>query len=66
MSEDRYAVHTSERDTGRRHEFAPVSKPSAKTTGWPTRLFRLNAYTDAGYLSVYAATSPEQIHDVIR
>jgi len=26
----------------------------------------VNAYTDAGYLSVYAATSPEQIHDVIR
>jgi predicted Zn-dependent peptidase len=26
----------------------------------------VNAYTDAGYLSVYAATSPEQIKDVIR
>jgi predicted Zn-dependent peptidase len=25
----------------------------------------VNAYTDAGYLSVYAATSPEQIKDVI-
>ncbi|HWC76243.1 MAG TPA: pitrilysin family protein [Blastocatellia bacterium] len=26
----------------------------------------VNAYTDAGYLSMYAATSPEQIGDVIR
>jgi predicted Zn-dependent peptidase len=26
----------------------------------------VNAYTDAGYLSVYAATSPEQVTDVIR
>ena len=26
----------------------------------------INAYTDAGYLSVYAATSPEQINDVIK
>ena len=26
----------------------------------------VNAYTDAGYLSVYAATSPEQMTDVIR
>jgi predicted Zn-dependent peptidase len=26
----------------------------------------VNAYTDAGYLSVYAATSPEQMPDVIR
>ena len=26
----------------------------------------VNAYTDAGYLAVYAATSPEQIKDVIR
>lgn len=26
----------------------------------------INSYTDAGYLSVYAATSPEQIRDVIR
>ena len=26
----------------------------------------VNAYTDAGYLSVYAATSPEQINDVIQ
>lgn len=26
----------------------------------------VNAYTDAGYLSVYAATSPEQVSDVIR
>jgi len=26
----------------------------------------VNAYTDAGYLSVYAATSPEQVNDVIR
>jgi len=26
----------------------------------------INAYTDAGYLSVYAATSPEQINEVIR
>src|SRR5262249_16015639 len=26
----------------------------------------VNAYTDAGYLSVYAATSPEQISDVIK
>jgi predicted Zn-dependent peptidase len=26
----------------------------------------VNAYTDAGYLSVYAATSPEQVPDVIR
>jgi predicted Zn-dependent peptidase len=26
----------------------------------------INSYTDAGYLSVYAATSPEQINDVIR
>ena len=26
----------------------------------------VNAYTDAGYLSVYAATSPDQVTDVIR
>jgi predicted Zn-dependent peptidase len=26
----------------------------------------VNAYTDAGYLSVYAATSPEQVTDVIK
>jgi predicted Zn-dependent peptidase len=26
----------------------------------------INAYTDAGYLSVYAATSPDQMSDVIR
>ncbi len=26
----------------------------------------INSYTDAGYLSVYAATSPDQINDVIR
>ncbi|MEK6289223.1 MAG: pitrilysin family protein [Acidobacteriota bacterium] len=26
----------------------------------------VNAYTDAGYLSVYAATSPEQVSDVIK
>jgi predicted Zn-dependent peptidase len=26
----------------------------------------VNAYTDAGYLSVYAATSPDQVPDVIR
>lgn len=26
----------------------------------------VNAYTDAGYLSVYAATSPDQVADVIR
>jgi predicted Zn-dependent peptidase len=26
----------------------------------------VNAYTDAGYLSVYAATSPDQLSDVIR
>ncbi|HSB08470.1 MAG TPA: pitrilysin family protein [Blastocatellia bacterium] len=26
----------------------------------------VNAYTDVGYLSVYAATSPEQVKDVIR
>ncbi|HWO01907.1 MAG TPA: pitrilysin family protein [Blastocatellia bacterium] len=26
----------------------------------------VNAYTDAGFLSVYAATSPDQINDVIR
>ena len=26
----------------------------------------VNAYTDAGYLSVYAATSPEQVGDVIK
>jgi predicted Zn-dependent peptidase len=26
----------------------------------------VNAYTDAGYLSVYAATSPDQVSDVIR
>jgi predicted Zn-dependent peptidase len=26
----------------------------------------VNAYTDAGYMSVYAATSPEQVMDVIR
>jgi predicted Zn-dependent peptidase len=26
----------------------------------------VNAYTDAGYLSVYAATSPEQLTDVIK
>lgn len=26
----------------------------------------INAYTDAGYLSVYAATSPDQLNDVIK
>jgi predicted Zn-dependent peptidase len=66
MSEDRYAVHTLNVILG---------------GGMSSRLFQtiredhalayavfsgINAYTDAGYLSVYAATSPEQINDVIR
>jgi predicted Zn-dependent peptidase len=65
-SEDRYAVHVLNVILG---------------GGMSSRLFQtiredrglayavysgVNAYTDAGYLSVYAATSPEQVNDVIR
>src|SRR6185503_6733873 len=66
ISEDRYSVHVLNVILG---------------GGMSSRLFQtiredrglayavysgVNAYTDAGYLSVYAATSPEQINDVIR
>ena len=65
-SEDRYSVHVLNVILG---------------GGMSSRLFQtiredrglayavysgVNAYTDAGYLSVYAATSPEQVNDVIR
>jgi len=66
ISDDRYAVHLLNVILG---------------GGMSSRLFQtireerglayavysgVNAYTDAGYLSVYAATSPEQISDVIK
>ncbi|HKP12000.1 MAG TPA: pitrilysin family protein [Blastocatellia bacterium] len=66
MSDDRYAMHTLNVILG---------------GGMSSRLFQtiredhglayavysgINAYTDAGYMSVYAATSPDQINDVIR
>ena len=65
-SEDRYSVHVLNVILG---------------GGMSSRLFQtireehglayavysgVNAYTDAGYLSMYAATSPEQIGDVIK
>jgi predicted Zn-dependent peptidase len=65
ISEDRYVVHILNVILG---------------GGMSSRLFQtiredhglayavysgVNAYTDAGYLSVYAATSPEQVNDVI-
>ncbi len=65
-SEDRYSVHVLNVILG---------------GGMSSRLFQtireehglayavysgVNAYTDAGYLSVYAATSPEQVSDVIK
>jgi predicted Zn-dependent peptidase len=65
-SEDRYSVHVLNVILG---------------GGMSSRLFQtiredhglayavysgVNAYTDAGYLSMYAATSPEQISEVIR
>ena len=65
-SEDRYSVHVLNVILG---------------GGMSSRLFQtiredrglayavysgVNTYTDAGYLSVYAATSPEQVNDVIR
>jgi predicted Zn-dependent peptidase len=65
-SEDRYSVHVLNVILG---------------GGMSSRLFQtiredrglayavysgVNAYTDAGYLSVYAATSPEHVNDVIR
>lgn len=66
ISDDRYAVHVLNVILG---------------GGMSSRLFQtireehglayavysgVNAYTDAGYLSVYAATSPEQLTDVIK
>ena len=66
ISEDRYAVHVLNVILG---------------GGMSSRLFQtiredhglayavyssINAYTDTGYLSMYAATSPEQIGEVIR
>ncbi|MEN3335538.1 MAG: hypothetical protein V7641_4903 [Blastocatellia bacterium] len=66
MSDDRYAVHTLNVILGGGMS-SRLFQTIREDHGLAYAVFSgINAYTDAGYLSVYAATSPEQINDVIR
>jgi predicted Zn-dependent peptidase len=66
MSKDRYAVHTLNVILGGGMS-SRLFQTIREDNGLAYAVFSgVNAYTDAGYLSVYAATSPEQIDDVIR
>jgi predicted Zn-dependent peptidase len=66
MSKDRYAVHTLNVILGGGMS-SRLFQTIREDHGLAYAVFSgVNAYTDAGYLSVYAATSPEQINDVIR
>jgi predicted Zn-dependent peptidase len=66
MSEDRYAVHTLNVILGGGMS-SRLFQTIREDNGLAYSVFSgVNAYTDAGYLSVYAATSPEQVNDVIR
>jgi predicted Zn-dependent peptidase len=66
MSDDRYAVHTLNVILGGGMS-SRLFQTIREDHGLAYSVFSgVNAYTDAGYLSVYAATSPEQINDVIR
>jgi predicted Zn-dependent peptidase len=66
MSNDRYAVHTLNVILGGGMS-SRLFQTIREDNGLAYAVYSgINAYTDAGYLSVYAATSPEQINDVIR
>jgi predicted Zn-dependent peptidase len=66
MSDDRYAMHTLNVILGGGMS-SRLFQTIREDHGLAYAVFSgINAYTDAGYLSVYAATSPEQIKDVIR
>ena len=66
MSDDRYAVHTLNVILGGGMS-SRLFQTIREDHGLAYAVFSgVNTYTDAGYLSVYAATSPEQIGDVIR
>jgi predicted Zn-dependent peptidase len=66
MSDDRYAVHTLNVILGGGMS-SRLFQTIREDHGLAYAVFSgINAYTDAGYLSVYAATSPEQINEVIR
>jgi predicted Zn-dependent peptidase len=66
MSAQRYAVHTLNVILGGGMS-SRLFQTIREDHGLAYAVFSgVNAYTDAGYLSVYAATSPEQINDVIR
>ena len=65
-SDDRYAVHTLNVILGGGMS-SRLFQTIREDHGLAYAVFSgINAYTDAGYLSVYAATSPEQINEVIR
>jgi len=65
MSDDRYAVHTLNVILGGGMS-SRLFQTIREDHGLAYSVFSgVNAYTDAGYLSVYAATSPEQISEVI-
>src|SRR5689334_7855364 len=65
MSDDRYAVHTLNVILGGGMS-SRLFQTIREDHGLAYSVFSgVNAYTDAGYLSVYAATSPEQINEVI-
>lgn len=66
LSDDRYAVHTLNVILGGGMS-SRLFQTIREDHGLAYAVFSgINAYTDAGYLSVYAATSPEQINEVIR
>ncbi|MFL6214287.1 MAG: M16 family metallopeptidase [Blastocatellia bacterium] len=66
MSDDRYAMHTLNVILGGGMS-SRLFQTIREDNGLAYAVYSgINAYTDAGYLSVYAATSPEQINEVIR
>jgi predicted Zn-dependent peptidase len=66
VSEDRYAVHALNVMLGGGMS-SRLFQTIREERGLAYAVFSgVNSYTDAGYLSVYAATSPEQIAEVIK
>jgi len=66
VSEDRYAVHALNVMLGGGMS-SRLFQTIREERGLAYAVFSgVNSYTDAGYLSVYAATSPEQITEVIK
>jgi predicted Zn-dependent peptidase len=66
LSEDRYSVHVLNTILGGGMS-SRLFQTIREDNGLAYAVFSgVNTYTDAGYLSMYAATSPDQFSDVIR